>query len=48
MKDRRAPSKDVYLVTNEKEVGLLERQQARDAYRYRSLTNLLDVAAIGP
>lgn len=48
MKDRRAPSKAVHLVTNEKEIGLLERQQSTDAYRYRTLTNLLDVAAIDP
>lgn len=48
MKDRRAPSKAAYLVKDGKDIGLLERQQTMDAYRYRPLTNLLDVAAIDP
>ncbi|MEA2464800.1 MAG: hypothetical protein QOJ98_2547 [Acidobacteriota bacterium] len=48
MKDRRQASKAAYLVQYEKEIGVLERQQATDVYRFRALTNLFDVYAIHP
>jgi hypothetical protein len=48
MKNRHAPSKAVPLVQSEKTIGVLERQQAEGVYRFRPLTNLLDVVAAEP
>jgi hypothetical protein len=48
MKDRRSPTKVAYLVQSEKNIGILERQQGTDVYRYRPVTNLVDVAAVDP
>lgn len=47
MKSRRAPSKAESLVQSDKSIGILELQQG-DAYRFRPLTNLIDVAAAQP
>lgn len=48
MKSRNAPHRAASLVQSEKSIGLLERQQADDWYRFRPLTNLADVAATEP
>jgi hypothetical protein len=48
MKSRRAPSKAESLVQSEKTIGVLEQQQGENAYRFRPLTNLMDVAVAEP
>lgn len=48
MKNRHAPSSAGSLVQSEKNIGVLERHQSEDAYRFRPLTNLIDVATTEP
>ncbi|HEY0373082.1 MAG TPA: hypothetical protein VGD79_13845 [Thermoanaerobaculia bacterium] len=40
------PSKTWYLVQHEAGIGVLERQQSTNTYRYRAITNVLDLAPL--
>lgn len=46
MKNRRDPQKALYLVHQNQTVGLLERQPGTDIYRFRAVTNVLDLASL--
>lgn len=48
MKNTQESRKPSCLVQHDSGVGVLERQQGSETYRYRPLTNLLDLGAIGP